>query len=151
MRTALINKLTWEDIAEIHEIIQEINEDAYDTNETYYGEVHIRLCRKYKTLPACKERYIEILPVAEKIIGVKNSKERTFELTVLRCMVANRLLNEGFSGSDIARAMKYDHSTIWFYIKKKEDFFSLPLMYEREVTWFKQFDEALKDDIDGDN
>lgn len=143
MQTTTVNRLTWQDIAEIHEILQGINEDAFDTDEAYYGEVLIRLCRKYKTLPACKERYSQILPVAERITGIKNGKERTFERTVLHCIIASRLKEEGFGVSDIGRAMKNDHSTVCFYLNKKVDFFSLPLMYEREVRWFKLFNEEL--------
>ena len=148
----MIERLTWQDIKDIDEILFQINSDEIRRKEEeYYSEVITRLNKQYKTLPACKDRYKEILPVAENITGEKNRKERTFELTVLRCMIANRLKEEGYTLTNIAKAMGYDHSTIIFYFKKKADFFALPLMYEREVRWFKQFDEALKDGIDRDN
>lgn len=152
MKADLIERLTWQDIKDIDEILFQINSDEIRRKEEeYYSEVITRLNKQYKTLPACKDRYKEILPVAENITGEKNRKERTFELTVLRCMIANRLKEEGYTLTNIAKAMGYDHSTIIFYFKKKADFFALPLMYEREVRWFKQFDEALKDGIDRDN
>ena len=144
MRTELVNKLTWEDIQEIDKTIYELEESDYHGYEEYYSEVIRRLQIKYKTLPACRERYKEILPIAEHIVGEKNRKERTFELTVLRCMVANKLREEGYTISDIGRVMRYDHSTVSFYLSKKADFFALPLMYEREVRWFNAFDAALK-------
>lgn len=151
MQVELINKLTWQDIKEICDVFYQVNNDGIIPEENYYSEVIVRLNKQYKTLPACKERYKEILPIAESIIGEKNGKERTFEHTVLRCMVANKLKEEGYSLTNISKVMGYDHSTVIFYFKKKRDFFFLPLMYEREVRWFKAFDEALKDDIDGDN
>lgn len=156
MKTELINKLTWEDIKEIDSMLCSIDKDAGAEGkileeEEYYTEAIRCLHIKYKTLPACSDRYKAILPIAEAIVGEKNRRERTFELTVLRCMVASRLREEGYKITDISTVMKYDHSTVSFYLSKKADFFALPLMYEREVRWFKQFDEALKDDIDGDN
>ena len=144
MKTELVNKLTWEDIQEIDKTIYELEESDYHGYEEYYSEVIRRLHIKYKTLPACRDRYKEILPIAEHIVGEKNRKERTFELTVLRCMVANKLREEGYTISDIGRVMRYDHSTVSFYLSKKADFFALPLMYEREVRWFNAFDAALK-------
>lgn len=146
MQAALINKITWNDVQEIDSILCDIDKEnkAY-IGEEYYSEVIRRLRTKYKTLPACRDRYNEILPIAETIVGEKNRRERTFELIVLRCMVSCKLRDEGYCMSDIARVMKYDHSTISFYFKKKEDFFALPIMYEREVRWFKQFDEELKE------
>ena len=144
MKTELVNKLTWEDIQEIDKTIYELEESDYHDYEEYYSEVIRRLRIKYKTLPACRDRYKEILPVAEHIVGEKNRKERTFELTVLRCMVANKLREEGYKLSDIGTVMRYDHSTVSFYLSKKADFFALPLMYEREVRWFNAFDAALK-------
>lgn len=144
MKTELVNKLTWEDIQEIDRTIYELEESDYHGYEEYYSEVIRRLHIKYKTLPACRDRYKEILPIAEHIVGEKNRKERTFELTVLRCMVANKLHEEGYTISDIGRVMRYDHSTVSFYLSKKADFFALPLMYEREVRWFNAFDAALK-------
>ena len=148
MKTELVNKLTWEDIQEIDKAIYELEESDYHGYEEYYSEVIRRLRIKYKTLPACRDRYKEILPIAEKIVGEKLRKERTFELTVLRCMVANKLREEGYKITDIGTVMRYDHSTVSFYLSKKADFFALPLMYEREVRWFKAFDEVLKNDGD---
>lgn len=147
MKADLIGRLTWQDIKEIDEILFQINNDEIRCKEEeYYSEVITRLNKQNKTLPACKDRYKEILPIAESIVGEKNRRERTFELTVLRCMIASRLKEEGYTLTNIAKAMGYDHSTIIFYFKKKADFFTLPLMYEREVRWFKAFDEALKNE-----
>lgn len=147
MLAALVKRLTWEDIKEIAETLDTI--DIYDkelkSEERYYSDAILRLCKKYKLLPACRERYREILPIAESVVGFKNHKERTFDLTVLRCMVATRLREEGYSLSDIARTMKYNHSTVIFYMGKKKDFFSLPNMYEREIRWFNQFHAALEE------
>ena len=95
MKADLIERLTWQDIKDIDEILFQINSDEIRCKEEeYYSEVITRLNKQYKTLPACKDRYKEILPVAENITGEKNRKERTFELTVLRCMIANRLKEE---------------------------------------------------------
>ena len=152
MKTELVNKLTWEDIKEIDEMLCALsknfklldNDGTQSMDEEYYSEVIRQFRVKYKTLPACRDRYKEILPIAEHIVGEKNRKERTFELTVLRCMVANKLREEGYKLSDIGTVMRYDHSTVSFYLSKKADFFALPLMYEREVMWFNAFDAALK-------
>lgn len=145
MQASLLRKLTWKDIREIAETLDTI--DIYDkelkSEERYYSDAILILCKKYKLFPACRERYKEILPIAEKIVGFKNRKERTFDLTVLRCMVATKLREEGYGVSDIGRTMKYDHSTVSFYLGKKKDFFALPNIFEREVRWFKQFDEEL--------
>ena len=156
MQATLINKITWKDVQEIDSMLCSIDQEASNEGkileqEEYYSEAIRRLRVKYKTLPACKDRYNDILPIAEKIVGEKNRKERTFELIVLRCMVACKLRDEGYALTNIARVMGYDHSTISFYFRRKEDFLSLPIMYEREVRWFKQFDKALKDDIDGND
>jgi len=146
MKADLIERLSWQDIKEIDEILFQLCSDDFCDEEEYYSKVITRLNKQNKTLPACKDRYKEILPIAESIVGEKNRRERTFELTVLRCMIASRLKEEGYTLTNISKAMGYDHSTVIFYFKKKADFFALPLMYEREVRWFKAFDEALKNE-----
>ena len=146
MQVSLINKLTWEDIRDIATAANNFTLEDSLNEEEYYSKILSSLNRQYKTLAACKERYKEILPIAEEIVGMKNRKERTFELVVLRSMVACKLREENFLITDIGRAMGYDHSTIMHLFQKKKDFFALPLMYEREVRWFKQFDEALEDE-----
>ena len=149
MQTSLAKKLTWRDIEEIVSVIETMEkEKPLEKNEDYYSEALLRICKKYKLYQACKERYKQLVPIAEEVTGETIGKERTFEHTILRCMIACRLKDEGYSLSDIAKAMKYNHATIIFYFKKKEDFLSLPLMFEREVRWFKAFDEALKNERD---
>lgn len=145
MQTSLISKMTWQDVREIATAANNANVNEFTNEEEYYSNVLLGLNRQYKTLTACRERYKEILPIAEGIVGMKNRKERLFDLIVLRGMVACKLHDEGYSISDIGRVMGYNHSTIIHYFDKRRDFFTLPLMYEREVRWFKQFDTALED------
>ena len=80
MKTELVNKLTWEDIKEIDEVLRAFgknfklldDDDTQSMDEEYYSEVIRQFHVKYKTLPACRDRYKEILPIAEHIVGEQN-------------------------------------------------------------------------------
>lgn len=153
MNNELIDKLSWEDVREIVAMKTLVTNTGkrFETEEENYSEVIHMLRIKHKTIGACIERYNEILPIAEEIVGTKNRKERVFELIVLRAMVANKLKDEGYRVTDIGKVMGYNHATVNHYFEKKNDFFALPIMYEQEVRWFKLFDEALKNENNGDD
>ena len=146
MNPALINRLTWQDIDEIVSFLDgKESENLSVTQEEYYSEVLKKLHQKHKTTMYCVERYKTLLPIAEEIVGFKNTRRRTFDQLVLRCIVACKLREEGFSVSAIGRAMGYSHANILYYFGKKQDFFAIPTMYERELRWFREFNEEIEE------
>ena len=70
-----------------------------------------------------------------------DSRER--ENTLIRCIVAYKLREEGYSYADIGKMMKRDHSTITHLANRMRDMLSLPNAYKWEVQQFKRFEELL--------
>lgn len=145
MRSSLINKLTWEDIKEIHEILDNMEEELTD-EEVKFNSVLKKLKRKYKVSPTCKERYSALLPVAEKLVGAKLGDKRTPEQMLIRLMVSCRLYDEQYTISEIGRVIGRDHSTIMYYIKRRDDYFSVPTMYTYEVSLLERFKDSIETD-----
>ena len=149
MTTALANKLTWEDIKEISDVVtavslmDEVCDIDLDTEEKFYSYVIDRICNKYKTESSCRRRYNELLPVAENIIGEKCRKERTFNQAILRTFVASQLRKEEYSWGVISKVMGYNHSTIIYYTRKLEEMKKLPMMWEKELNMYERFKEEI--------
>jgi len=152
MDNKLLNRLTKQDIAEIHEALDsEVlyikDGDGYvrsNSNE-YYSSVLKKLKANnpdYK--PFCKDRYKTLLEIAEKVTEHKYEDNRKFGNVLIKCLVSNRLREEGYSFGEIGKAMNKDHSTIVFYIGKMEDMMTLPLMYSKEMRMKSLFNDEIE-------
>lgn len=152
MDNKLLNRLTKQDIAEIHQALD--SEASYvmdgdkcirqNTNE-YYSSVLKKLKANnpnYK--PFCKDRYKTLVEIAEKVTEQKYEDNRHFGNVLIKCLVSNRLREEGYTFGEIGKAMNKDHSTIVFYVGKMDDMLSLPLMYSKEMRTRSLFNDEIE-------
>lgn len=151
MDNRLLNRLTKQDIDEIRQIMFELNKEIREddsicipNDDKYCNDVLKRLRsnnRDYK--PLCKERYKVLLSLAEKVTDHSYSDNRQFGNVVIKCLVSNRLRDEGYSFNEIGRAMNKHHSTVMFYIGKMSDMLSLPIIYSEEMRMRSLFNDAI--------
>ena len=108
-----------------------------------YQDVLKRLRKMNHVKPSCSERYPFILSKAEDVIGKKLTSARSANNTLIRCFVAYKMHQEGYSLSDIGRQMSRDHSTVTNLVHRVRDMLSLPNAYKWEVQQYKRFEELL--------
>ena len=139
--------LTWEDIKEIVNVADELaSEDPNEhneqmvTEEAYYREVVNRLWGDDEHKATIGERYKELLAAAEEVTGHKLDATRSNENTLIRKMVAHRLIDEGYGCSEIGRAMGKHHATVLHLNRCMVDMLSLPACYKPELCMYREFE-----------
>ena len=145
--------MTWEEVQEIwfttDQVLRSIPEEperwpewAFNTS-TRFGQA-LRVLRGQNGVPPpIEETYPHILSCAETACGRKLEESREKENTLIRCFVAYKLHNNGYSYSEIGKVMHRDHSTITHLANRMRDMLSLPNAYKLEVQQFKRFEEML--------
>ena len=142
MRASFLRNMTWEDIREIFTVFEQTAGDD-TTSDKYYKSV-IRILRgKNGIPPPIEEVYPFILSCAELVCGRQLTDTREMENSLIRCFVAYKLHNNGYSYSEIGKMLKRDHSTITHLSNRMRDMLSLPNAYKWEVQQYKRFDELL--------
>lgn len=155
MNTEILHLLTWEDVQEIwlttdrtlHSIPEEPGqwpEWAMNTS-TRFTEALNRIRKENKTLPQVSERYKTLVSAAERATGYSLTSTREAINSLIRSIVAYRLVKEGYHYSEIGKAMRRNHSTISHYIKKVENMLSVPNSYKREMDIFNEFVRLVGD------
>ena len=151
MDNKLLNRLTKQDIGEIRQTMFDLNKEIRETgtipdDEMYCTSVLRQLKKNtsgYK--PLCKDRYKVLLELAEKVTEHHHQENRQFTNVLIRCLVSTRLREEGYTLSEIGRAMNKHHSTVVFYTEKMNDMLSLPLMYANEVRIRSLFNYEIEE------
>lgn len=157
MRNELLGQLTIHDIREIvdtffvqqyeasHSIVEEENLFEYTQRDEFYKDVLNRMKDNNNYKPSCKERYPVLLEQAEYVTNCTLDPEsRKMENVFIKSIVSYQLHEEGYSYSEIGRTIGMSHATIIHYVNKMEDMFSLPQMYESEITQYEQFKEIAE-------
>ena len=155
MRRDLLRQMTWEDVLEIvcetEAVFDEEVQDGRNPNETfqspksYYTEVIRRLRNKYNAVPNPSERFAEVRDVAERATGTKLGLSRGRSDVLVRYFISHQMKREGYSLSEIGRAMGRDHATILGHIRKLDWMLAQPRAYRDEIDKYKKFIEALGD------
>ena len=96
-------------------------------------------------VPDVVKRFAVILPIAEDIVGRKMGSSRESDNVTIRRMVAYRLKEEGFRLTEIARAMKMNHSTILHYAHQMSDMFDEPIFYAGDILKYIKFSESVEE------
>lgn len=92
--------------------------------------------------PTAEERYAELLPVAESVIGKRMDQSRGIYDVMIRRFVAFRLRSEGYAYTDIAAAMGRHHSTVIHYVRTMQDCFDEPIFYASDLNLYMCFAEG---------
>lgn len=162
MQSELLGQLTIQDIREIvdtffvqqyeaYHSIADMNDmeagDLFDytQRDEFYKDVLNRMKDNNNYKPSCKERYPVLLEQAEYVTNCTLDPEsRKMENVFIKSIVSYQLHEEGYSYSEIGRTIGMSHATIIHYVNKMEDMFSLPQMYESEITQYEQFKEIAE-------
>lgn len=149
MRKTLLKQMTWKDIKEISDIVDSLivpfDDETRGEEEVFFAECLRRLRDENGVPPPIEESYPHILSCAEAACGRKLEESREKENTLIRCFVAYKLHNSGYSYSEIGKVMKRDHSTITHLAHRMRDMLSLPGAYKWEVQQFRRFEEMLNE------
>lgn len=103
-------------------------------------EVLRRLRERYAVRPPVTERHDAVLYAAIQATGRQLTATRNPADTLIRAMVAHRLRKEGYSNSEIGRAMGRDHSSVTHLDKKMRDMLSVPGAYKDEMRIYEKFE-----------
>lgn len=150
MRRDLLKQMTWKDVKEIVNLADAIITPTsrefpvcWANEDDYYTEILRRLREQNGVPPPVEERYPSVLKAAEQATSWMLTDSRERENTLIRCIVAYKLREEGYSYADIGKMMKRDHSTITHLANRMRDMLSLPNAYKWEVQQYKSFEEML--------
>ena len=142
--------MTWKDVKEIVNLADAIITPTsrefpvcWANEDDYYTEILRRLREQNGVPPPVEERYPSVLKAAEQATSWMLTDSRERENTLIRCIVAYKLREEGYSYADIGKMMKRDHSTITHLANRMRDMLSLPNAYKWEVQQYKSFEEML--------
>lgn len=153
MRRDLLKQMTWQDVQEIwwqtEQVLRSIPDEpekwpewAFNTS-TRFSKALAILRDENDVPPPVEERYPSVLKAAEQATSWMLTDSRERENTLIRCIVAYKLREEGYSYADIGKMMKRDHSTITHLANRMRDMLSLPNAYKWEVQQYKKFEELL--------
>jgi len=95
------------------------------------------------------QRWDTVLFLAIRVTGYDyHPGSRDAQSVLCRTISAWRLMEEGYTVSDIARAMGKDHSTVSYYARQRKDALALPMAYREHLTMYGKLALALNDGND---
>lgn len=150
MKPHLLKQMTWEEVKEIVNLADAIITPTsrefpvcWANEEDYYAEVLRRLRGQNGVPPPIEERYPVVLQAAEQATSWTLTNSREKENTLVRCFIAHKLHDDGYSYTEIGKIMHRDHSTITHLVFRMRDMLSLPIAYKWEVKQYNSFEELL--------
>ena len=95
--------------------------------------------------PTCEERGPQLMGIMAEIHGVDSIpvKSRLAWVVWSRIIVSNQLRKEGYSLSEIGRAIGKDHCTVSYYLIKMDDALKNPVFYGLELKVYREFLQRL--------
>ena len=92
------------------------------------------------------ERYADILHTAERVTGKRDDPgRRDGDSVFVRTLAAWRMIEEGYTKMDIARAMGKNHSTIVYIDKQRKAAKELPNAFPAHLSSYNKLNLALND------
>lgn len=106
----------------------------------------IREIDRIEKLEGAAQRFATLLAIAESVTGLRNDpKRRDSQSVLLRTIIVWRMIDEGYSISDIGRAMGKDHSTVSYYARMRKDAVAIPMAFREHLTMYGKLVLALND------
>ena len=106
----------------------------------------IREIDRIEKLEGAAQRFATLLAIAESVTGLRNDpKRRDSQSVLLRTIIVWRMIDEGYSYSDIGRAMGKDHSTVSYYARMRKDAVAIPMAFREHLTMYGKLVLALND------
>ena len=97
----------------------------------------IREIDRIEKLEGAAQRFATLLAIAESVTGLRNDpKRRDSQSVLLRTIIVWRMIDEGYSYTDIGRAMGKDHSTVSYFARMRKDAVSIPMAFREHLTMY---------------
>ena len=106
----------------------------------------IREIDRIEKLEGAAQRFATLLAIAESVTGKQyTTGSRDATSVLLRTISVWRMMDEGYSISDIGRAMGKDHSTVSYYARMRKDAVAIPMAFREHLTMYGKLVLALND------
>lgn len=106
----------------------------------------IREIDRIEKLEGAAQRFATLLAIAESVTGLRNDpKRRDSQSVLLRTIIVWRMIDEGYSYTDIGRAMGKDHSTVSYFARMRKDAVSIPMAFREHLTMYGKLVLALNE------
>jgi uncharacterized protein YerC len=106
----------------------------------------IREIDRIEKLEGAAQRFATLLAIAESVTGLRNDpKRRDSQSVLLRTIIVWRMIDEGYSYTDIGRAMGKDHSTVSYFARMRKDAVAIPMAFREHLTMYGKLVLALND------
>ena len=106
----------------------------------------IREIDRIEKLEGAAQRLATLLAIAESVTGLRNDpKRRDSQSVLLRTIIVWRMIDEGYSYTDIGRAMGKDHSTVSYFARMRKDAVSIPMAFREHLTMYGKLVLALNE------
>lgn len=106
----------------------------------------IREIDRIEKLEGAAQRFATLLAIAESVTGLRNDpKRRDSQSVLLRTIIVWRMIDEGYSYTDIGRAMGKDHSTVSYFARMRKDAVSIPMAFREHLTMYGKLVHALNE------
>ena len=143
MNPNIISNLTWEDLKEIMNVVNECNSSTYASEKDYYRKI-LRILRM-NNVDKHTERFLYLTEKAEEATGYKATRKRDYGSILTRSFVSYRLWKEGMTYLEIGKISEKCHATVINQVNKVKDMMSLPKMYDAELRMYAEFEDSLED------
>ena len=106
----------------------------------------IREIDRIEKLEGAAQRFATLLAIAESVTGLRNDpKRRDSQSVLLRTIIVWRMIDEGYSYTDIGRTMGKDHSTVSYYARMRKDAVAIPMAFRVYLTTYGKLVLALNE------
>ena len=130
------------DVTEIMDAVHSL--PMYEKKDLAYKV--IREIDRIEKLEGATQRLATLLAIAESVTGLRNDpKRRDSQSVLLRTIIVWRMIDEGYSYTDIGRAMGKDHSTVSYFARMRKDAVAIPMAFREHLTMYGKLVLALND------
>lgn len=106
----------------------------------------IREIDRIEKMEGVTQRWDTVLFTAIRVTGKPyTTGSRDAQTVLVREIAAWRMMDEGYSISDIGRAMGKDHSTVSYYARMRKDAVAIPMAFREHLTMYGKLVLALND------
>lgn len=93
------------------------------------------------------ERYRKVLAKTEEVTGMKNTPgKRDADSVFVRTISVWRMLDEGYTHTDIGKAIGKDHATVTYIAKLRKTALEIPMAYREHLAMYGKLNLALNND-----
>ena len=130
------------DVTEIMDSIKSL--PMYEKKDLAYKV--IREIDRIEKMEGVTQRRDTVLFTAIRVTGLPYiTGSRDAQTVLVREIAAWRMMDEGYSISDIGRAMGKDHSTVSYYARMRKDAVAIPMAFREHLTMYGKLVLALND------